>query len=213
MMAAADQFDIVIDGRGGHGAHAYQAIDPIVIAAQLITALQSVVSRNVPGPEAAVLTVAAVHAGDLSARNVIPDQARLSGTVRTFSPEIQALVESRMRSIIDGMALSFGASISLDYTRLFPATINTPEHAAAVSEAAIELFGHNRLVPDLTPSMGSEDFSYMLSQRPGAYFRLGQGGAQAGRVLHSSRFDFNDDVIPAGAAMFARIVERRAPLR
>lgn len=212
MMAAADQFDIVIDGRGGHGAHAYQAIDPVVIAAQLITALQSVVSRNVPGPDSAVLTVAAVHAGDLNARNVIPDQARLSGTVRTFSSEIQALIESRMRAIIDGMARSFGASISLNYTRLFPATINTPEQAAAVSEVAIELFGHDRLVPDLTPSMGSEDFSYMLSQRPGAYFRLGQGGAQAGRVLHSSRFDFNDEVIPVGAAMFARLVERRAPL-
>lgn len=212
MMAAADQFDVLIEGRGGHGAHAYQTNDPVIIAAQLITAFQSIVSRNVPGPEAAVLTVAAVQAGDLEARNVIPDQARLSGTVRTFTPETQALIESRMRTVVEGMALSFDAAISLSYQRLFPATINSPEQAAAVSEVAIELFGHDRVVPDLMPSMGSEDFSYMLSQRPGAYFRLGQGGAQAGRVLHSSRFDFNDDVIPAGAAMFARLVERRAPL-
>lgn len=212
MMAAADQFDVLIEGRGGHGAHAYQTNDPVIIAAQLITAFQSIVSRNVPGPEAAVLTVAAVQAGDLEARNVIPDQARLSGTVRTFTPETQALIESRMRTVVEGMALSFDATISLSYQRLFPATINSPEQAAAVSEVAIELFGHDRVVPDLMPSMGSEDFSYMLSQRPGAYFRLGQGGAQAGRVLHSSRFDFNDDVIPAGAAMFARLVERRAPL-
>lgn len=212
MMAAADQFDVLIEGRGGHGAHAYQTNDPVIIAAQLITAFQSIVSRNVPGPEAAVLTVAAVQAGDLAARNVIPDQARLSGTVRTFTPETQSLIESRMRRLVEGMALSFDAAISLNYQRLFPATINTPEQASAVSDVAIELFGPDRLVADLTPSMGSEDFSYMLSQRPGAYFRLGQGGAQSGRVLHSSRFDFNDDVIPAGAAMFARLVERRAPL-
>lgn len=212
MMAAADQFDVVIEGRGGHGAHAYQAIDPVIIAAHLITAFQSIVSRNVPGPEAAVLTVAAVQAGDLEARNVIPDQARLSGTVRTFSAETQALIESRMKAIVDGVAQTFNATISLNYQRLFPATINVPELAAAVSEVAIELLGHERLVHDLPPSMGSEDFSYMLARRPGAYFRLGQGGAQSGRVLHSSRFDFNDEVIPVGSAMFARLVERRAPL-
>lgn len=211
MMAAADQFDVLIQGRGGHGAHAYQTNDPVIIAAQLITALQSIISRNVPGPEAAVLTVAAMQAGNLDARNVIPDHARLSGTVRTFSPQTQALIKNRMQTIIDGIGVTFDATITLTYQHLFPATINTLLHASAVAEAATELFGHDHIVPDLPPSMGSEDFSYMLAQRPGAYFRLGQGGGPAGRVLHSSRFDFNDDVIPAGAAMFARLVERRAP--
>lgn len=212
MMAAADQFDVLIEGRGGHGAHAYQTNDPVVIAAHLITALQTVVSRNVPGPDAAVLTVAAVQAGNLNAMNVIPDVARLTGTVRTFSPEIQSLIKTRMRKIIDGVGTMFDARVTLNYRHLFPATINTATHASTVAQVATELLGYEHVVPDLTPSMGSEDFSYMLAQRPGAYFRLGQGGASEGRVLHNPHFDFNDDVIPIGCAMFVGLVERSLPV-
>lgn len=212
MMAAADQFDVLIEGRGGHGAHAYQANDPVVIAAHLITALQTIVSRNVPGPEAAVLTVAAVHAGSLDAMNVIPGHARLTGTVRTFSPDVQALIKQRMNKVAEGIAAAFDARITLDYRHLFPATINTPKYAVLVAQVATELFGEDHVVADLPPSMGSEDFSYMLAQRPGAYFRLGQGGAQTGRVLHNPTFDFNDDVIPAGCAMFVRLAECSLPL-
>lgn len=212
MMAAADQFDVLIEGRGGHGAHAYQTNDPVVIAAHLITALQTIVSRNVPGPEAAVVTVAAVQAGSLDAMNVIPGHARLTGTVRTFSPETQALIKSRMDQIIAGLGAAFDARITLDYRHLFPATINTAAHASTVTQVATELLGHEHVVSDLTPSMGSEDFSYMLAQRPGAFFRLGQGGAQEGRVLHNPHFDFNDDVIPVGSAMFVRLVEHSLPV-
>ncbi|NYT38744.1 amidohydrolase [Allopusillimonas soli] len=212
MMAAADHFEITIEGRGGHGAHAYQTNDPIVIAAQLITALQTIVSRNVPAPESAVVTVAAVNAGNLQAMNVIPRDARMVGTVRTFSPVVQEQVIQRMQEVVDGIAAAFKARIELKYHKLFPATINTPEHAQFVAEVAEELFGADMVIPNLTPSMGSEDFSVMLQHRPGAYFRLGQGGAESGRVLHNAIFDFNDAVIPAGSAMFCRLVERSMPL-
>lgn len=213
MMAAADQFEIVIHGKGGHGAHPYQTNDPVVIAAQLITALQTVVSRNVPAPDAAVLTVAGVQAGGLESMNVIPQQARMVGTVRTFSPVIQERIIKRMQEITQGMAAAFGARIELEYRRLFPATINTPHLAELVVDVATELFGADQVVPDLVPSMGSEDFSFMLQQRPGAYFRLGQGGAESGCVLHDASFDFNDAVIPQGSAMFVRLVERSMPLQ
>lgn len=212
MMAAADHFEIHIEGRGGHGAHAYQTNDPVVIAAQLITALQTIVSRNVPAPESAVVTVAAVNAGNLQAMNVIPKDAHMVGTVRTFSPVVQEQVIQRMQEVVDGIAAAFKATITLNYHRLFPATINTPEHAAFVAEVATELFGADNVVPNLVPSMGSEDFSFMLQQRPGAYFRLGQGGAESGCVLHNAAFDFNDAVIPTGSAMFSRLVERSMPL-
>ncbi|HEU0229237.1 MAG TPA: M20 aminoacylase family protein [Burkholderiaceae bacterium] len=212
MMAAADLFDIHIEGRGGHGAHAYQTNDPIIIAAQLITALQTIVSRNVPAPDSAVVTVAAVKAGNIEAKNVIPRDALLCGTVRTFSPVVQEQVIARMEQIIAGIASAFNAKIEFKYNKLFPATVNTPEHAALVADVATELFGTDNVVPNLTPSMGSEDFSVMLKQRPGAYFRLGQGGAEKGCVLHSSIFNFNDAVIPTGSAMFCRLVERSLPL-
>lgn len=212
MMAAADHFDIHIEGRGGHGAHAYQTNDPVVIAAQLVTALQTIVSRNVPAPESAVVTVAAVNAGNLQAMNVIPRDARMVGTVRTFSPVIQDQVIRRMEEVVAGIGAAFKARIEMTYHRLFPATINSPEHAAFVADVATELFGEDKVVDNLTPSMGSEDFSVMLQHRPGAYFRLGQGGAESGCVLHNAAFDFNDAVIPAGSAMFCRIVERSMPL-
>lgn len=212
MMAAADQFSIQIHGKGGHGAHPYQTNDPVVIAAQLVTALQTIVSRNVPAPDAAVLTIAAVTAGRIDAMNVIPHDARMVGTVRTFSPVVQEQIATRMQEVVDGIASAFRARIELEYTRMFPATINTPSHAEMVVDVATELFGADRVVPDLQPSMGSEDFSFMLQQRPGAYFRLGQGGAESGCVLHNAAFDFNDAVIPEGCAMFVRLVERSMPL-
>ena len=212
MMAAADHFEIHIEGRGGHGAHAYQTNDPVVIAAQLIMALQTIVSRNVPAPESAVVTVAAVTAGNLQAMNVIPRDAHMVGTVRTFSPVVQQQVIQRMEEVVAGIAAAFKAKIDLKYHRLFPATINTPEHAAFVADVATELFGDDMVIPNLTPSMGSEDFSFLLQQRPGAYFRLGQGGAESGCVLHNAAFDFNDAVIPVGSAMFSRLVERSMPL-
>src|SRR5699024_7262717 len=153
-------------------------------------------------------TVASVVAGELRAKNVIPGEARLSGTVRAFKESVQEQVIERMQAIIKGVATSFDVDIELDYQKCFPPTVNDIEHAAFVAEVATELFGADRVIPNYTPSMGSEDFSVMLKQRPGAYFRLGQGGAEHGRGLHNASYNFNDDVIPVGSAMFGAIVEK-----
>ena len=207
MMAAADTFTVTITGHGGHGAHPYLSKDPIVTAAHLITALQSIVARNVHPFEAGVVTVSAMQAGNLNAFSVIPNQVQLCGTVRSFSTVTQQQIRQRMDEICQGMAQTFAMGVELDYNELFPATINTPEHAYLVAEVAQELFGSECVEDNLTPSMGAEDFSFMLEQRPGAYFRLGQGGADQGRVLHNATFDFNDAVLSQGAAMFIRIAQ------
>jgi len=212
MMAASDRWEVTIEGRGGHGAHPYQTIDPIVVAAQIITALQTIVSRNVHPLESAVISVGHIQAGSAKAPSVIPGRALLVGTVRTFSDAVQQVVESRMRALIASVAQAFGATAELQYHRSYPATINSAKQANFVADVATELFGAEHVVRDLIPSMGSEDFSYMLKKRPGAYFRLGQGGAEQGRVLHNANFDFNDAVIPVGSAMFAALVERSMPL-
>lgn len=212
MMAAADRFEIVVTGRGGHGAHPYQTIDPVLVTGHLITALQSVVSRNVNPLDSAVVSIGSMQAGHPGAMSVIPREARLVGTVRTFRKTVQEMVENRMREIAQGVASAFGATAQLNYERIYPATINTPQHAHLVADIATEMVGKEHVVRDLTPSMGSEDFSFMLAQRPGAYFRLGQGGAESGCVLHNSRFDFNDAVIPLGSAMFCALAERGLPL-
>jgi len=212
MMAASDRFEIKIEGRGGHGAHPYQTIDPIIVAAQMITALQTIVSRNVHPVESAVISLGHIQAGNAAAPSVIPSHATLIGTVRTFSDDVQKLVESRMRKLIATIADAFGAKAELNYVRSYPATVNSTNEANFVADVATDLFGAERVVRNLIPSMGSEDFSFMLKQRPGAYFRLGQGGAEAGKLLHNPKFDFNDDVIPTGSAMFAALVERSMPI-
>lgn len=212
MMAAADRFEIVIEGRGGHGAHPYQTIDPVMVAGQMITALQSIVSRNVSPLDSAVVSIGSMQAGNPEAMSVIPGTAKLVGTVRTFRKTVQEMIEARMSLLADSIAGAFGAKATVKYDRLFPATINTPQHANLVADIATEMLGKEHVVRDLTPSMGSEDFSFMLQKKPGAYFRLGQGGAEEGCVLHNPRFDFNDAVIPLGSAMFCALAERGMPL-
>jgi len=212
MMAAADRFEIVITGRGGHGAHPYQTIDPVVVAGHLITALQSIVSRNINPLDSAVVSVGSVQAGHPGAMSVIPREARLVGTVRTFRRTVQETVESRMREMANAVAAAFGAVAEVNYERIYPATLNTPHEATFVADIASEMLGRDKVVRDLTPSMGSEDFAFMLQARPGAYFRLGQGGADSGCMLHNSNYDFNDAVIPLGSALFCALAERSMPL-
>ena len=212
MMAASDRWEVTVEGRGGHGAHPYQTIDPIVVAAHIVTALQTIVSRNVHPVESAVISLGHIQAGSPTAPSVIPSRAHLVGTVRTFSDTVQKLVESRMRALIASVAEAFGATAELKYQRSYPATINSAQQANFLADVATDLFGAENVVRDLIPSMGSEDFSYMLQKRPGAYFRLGQGGAEQGRLLHNAKFDFNDEVIPVGSALFAALVERSMPL-
>jgi hippurate hydrolase len=213
MMAAADRITIEITGLGGHGAHAYQTVDPVLVAAHIITAVQSIVSRNVKALDSAVISICAVQAGDASAMSVVPGSATLVGTVRSFKPEVQALVERRLAELCAAIAQGFGASATVQYERLYPATVNTAPEAHFAADVAQSLVGAEHLVRDLEPSMGAEDFSFMLQAKPGAYLRLGQGSADgSGAALHNNRYDFNDDVLPLGAALHASLVEQSMPL-
>jgi hippurate hydrolase len=214
MMAASDRVEIRIQGRGGHGAHPYLAVDPVLVAAHIITAVQSIVSRNVHPLEGAVVSLCAMQAGEPGASSVIPGEAVLTGTARSFKPEVQDLVERRLRELVPSIAAAFGASATLHYQRNYPATINTPAEAQFAGDIAAALVGEDHVVRDLTPSMGSEDFSFMLQKKPGAYLRLGQGDATGpeGCYLHNSRYDFNDAVLPLGAAFFVALAERAMPI-
>ena len=211
MMAAADRIEIVINGRGGHGAHPYMTIDPVLVAAHIITAAQSLVSRNVNPLDNAVVSLCAMQAGDLGAYSVIPRQARLMGTVRTFRRDVQDMLEERLGRLVESVAVGFGATATLDYRRSYPATINTPTQAMFAADVAATLVGEEHVIRDLPPSMGAEDFSFMLQTKPGAYLRLGQGG-EGGCFLHSTRYDFNDEILPLGAALFASLAEQAMPL-
>ncbi len=214
MMAAADRFTISITGKGGHGAHAYQTIDPVLVAGHIITAAQSIVSRNVRAVDSAVLSICALQAGDVAAMSVIPGSATLVGTVRTFSPKVQDLVERRLTELCQQVAAAFGASASVLYERMYPATINTAPEAAFAADVATGLVGADKVLRQMDPSMGAEDFSFMLQAKPGAYLRLGQAADPVGAAhpLHNNRYDFNDAVLPLGAALHASLIEQAMPL-
>src|SRR5512135_3650412 len=211
-MAAADRIEISIDGRGGHGAHPHAAIDPVLVAAHIITAAQSIVARNVSPIDTAVVSICAMHAGNPGAMSVIPAHAKLVGTVRTFRPATQDMIERRLSELVPTIAAAFGASATLRYERVYPATINHTNEAHFAADVAETLVGAGNVVRNLDPSMGSEDFSFMLQAKPGAFARLGQGGVEGGCFLHNSKYDFNDAVIPLGAGYLASLAERAMPL-
>jgi amidohydrolase len=223
MMAAADRITITITGKGGHGAHAYMTIDPVLVAGHIITAVQSIVARNVKAVDSAVISLCAMQAGDPGAMSVIPGEAVLVGTVRTFSPAVQTMVERRLHELCSAVAQAFGATAAIKYERVYPATINTAREAMFAADVAASIVGESQVKRDMEPSMGAEDFSFMLQVKPGAYLRLGQGDGthddgtgsgtgQPGCFLHNSRYDFNDEVLPLGAALFAGLVEQSMPL-
>lgn len=202
LMAAVDDFNIIIKGKGGHAAFPHETIDPLPCVFALGSALQSVVSRNVNPMQSAVLSLTQVHGG--SAMNIIPEEAVISGTLRTLSPEMREMGERRIREMIAGHAASFGVEIELDWQAGYPPTIN---HAAQAMFAADVARGVTPdVVDNLAPEMGAEDFSYMLEARPGAFLFLGQG---IGPSVHHPEFDFNDEVAPVGASFFARLIETR----
>jgi len=214
MMAAADRIMIEITGKGGHGAHPYQTVDPVLVAGHIITAVQSIVSRNVKPVDSAVISLCAMQAGDLNAMSVVPGSATLVGTVRTFKTEVQALIERRLNELCSAVAQAFGATAKVTYERMYPATINTAPEARFAGDVATSLVGAANVVRDLEPSMGAEDFSFMLLVKPGAYLRLGQGAENGlgSCHLHNNRYDFNDDVLPLGAALHASLAEQAMPL-
>ena len=211
-MAAADRIEITIDGRGGHGAHPHNAIDPVLVAGHIITAAQSIVSRNVNPIDTAVVSLCAMQAGHPGAMSVIPSHAKLVGTVRTFRPATQEMIEKRLGQLVASIGAAFGATATLKYERIYPATLNHDRQALFAGDVAESLVGAENVVRNLDPSMGSEDFSFMLQAKPGAFARLGQGGAEGGCFLHNSKYDFNDAVIPLGAGYLAALAEAAMPL-
>ena len=211
-MAAADRIEITIDGKGGHGAHPHAATDPVLVAGHIITAAQSIVSRNVSPLDTAVVSLCAMHAGHPGAMSVIPSHAKLVGTVRTFRPATQDMIEKRLTELVQSIGAAFGARATLRYERVYPATVNHYREAMFAADVAETLVGADNVVRNLDPSMGSEDFSFMLEAKPGAFARLGQGGAEGGCFLHNSTYDFNDAVIPLGAGYLAALAEKSMPL-
>ena len=210
VMAAADRFDVIIEGKGGHGAMPHQCVDPVVVAAQVITAFQTIASRTVCPTDTAVVSVTRLEAGETY--NVIPARVRLSGTTRSFSPEVQARVEARMNEIVDGVCAAHGARGTLDYRRGYPATLNDAGAAAWAADAASSVVGAARVHRGLPPSTGAEDFAYLAGARPGCYVWLGTGRGAETPGLHHPRYDFNDEMLPVGASYWARLVEQRLPL-
>lgn len=211
VMAGADEFEIEITGLGAHGAMPHQGVDPIVIGAALVQALQTVVSRSTDPLDAAVVSVTQFHAGH--ATNVIPDQALLRGTVRAFRAEVQERLEARMQSLCAGVGAAWGAKVVLNYKRGYPATVNTRAEADICRLVAAKVLGHDQVRSDLKPSMGAEDFSYLLLERPGCYVWLGNdatdasGTTKGGCKLHNPLYDFNDELIPLGAGYWVALAE------
>jgi hippurate hydrolase len=212
MMAATDEVQITVRGKGGHGAMPHLVVDPVVAAAQIINALQTIASRNVEPTDAVVVSICSMQTSQVGAFNVVPESVRLVGTVRSFRPETRELAERRLREIATKVADALGASAEIDYVRGYPATVNSAREAAFAASVGERIFGKGNVITDPTPTMGGEDFSYMLQARPGAYVFLGQGGGPGGCFLHNPNFDFNDAVIPLGAGYLAALVEHALPL-
>ncbi|WP_420397190.1 M20 aminoacylase family protein [Nioella sp.] len=205
LLASSDEFEIVVTGKGGHAAAPHHAIDTTLVASQIVVSLHSIVSRNVDPIKRVVLTVGTFDT-DSTASNVIAHTARLNGTVRTLDPEYRAMAEERVRQVAESTAAAFGAKAEVIWTPGYPATINHEEETRHAAEAAAAVAG--RVVDNVDPIMPSEDFAYMLEERPGAYIFLGNGDTA---MCHHPAYVFDDDAIPAGCSFFAELVERRMP--
>ena len=205
LMASADQFEIVVTGKGGHAAEPHQAIDTTLASAQIVVSLQSVVARNVQPIQPAVLSVTALRT-ESDTFNVIPQTAHIRGTVRCFDPVTRDLVEARLRAVVEHTATAYGASAAIDYQRGYPPTINNPEATQhAINAASVVGVKVN---PETAPVMPAEDFSYMLEARPGAYIFLGNGDTP---MCHHPAYDFTDDAAPFGVSYFVELIEQRMP--
>ncbi len=204
MMASADQFDVLLTASGGHAAMPHQCTDPVVAAAHIVTALQTLVSRRADPADAAVVSVTRVEAG--SAYNVIPETALLRGTVRSLRPETRDALEAGVRQIAVGVGAALGVSATVDYRRGYPSTVNDEGPAAVIARVASDVVGAERVHTDRPPSMGAEDFAFLLQACPGAYFWLGAEGRE-GCGLHHPGFDFDDALLPIGATLWVRLVE------
>lgn len=211
MMAGGGFFDIRVTGRGAHGARPEAGIDPVVVACHIATALQTIVARNVAPVDTAVVSVTQIHAGE--AYNVIPPHAVLRGTARAFARTTFDLIENNMRRLAEGIAGGFGATAELDFRRGFLPLVNNAEETRFIADTAAELVGSEAVNRESGLVMASEDFSSMLEHCPGAYIQIGNGDKPGGCEVHNPGYDFNDAILPLGASLFARLVERRLAAR
>lgn len=205
IMAATCGFDIVVRGKGCHAAMPHTGTDAVLAAAQLIVALQSIPSRSLHPVDSGVVSVTQIHAGDTW--NIIPAEVHLRGTIRSFREPVEQLIARRMTEIAKGIGAAFGCDIDVDVHVGYPATVNSPAEADHARRAAALVVGDDNVDTKPVPSMGAEDFSFMLKERPGCYVWLGNGPMDGGRVLHSPHYDFNDQAIPIGASYWVRLVE------
>ena len=210
VMAANETLKISIKGKGGHAAMPDQCVDPVVIGAQIITALQSVVSRNVAPLDSAVVSITMLDAGFVS--NVIPNDMNLTGSLRYFSTDVGNEVKAKIKKIVEGISHSMGATATFSSTPNYPATVNTPKHAELCANAAAEVVGSGNVLRNEKPSMGSEDFSFLLNASEGAYIWIGNGlvpedGPEGGCMLHNTEYDFNDEVLPLGSSYWVQLVQ------
>ena len=207
LMASVDTAFVYVTGKGGHGATPHECVDPVVAVVGMVQAIQTIIPRNVYALDEAVLSVTQIHTG--TASNIIPEEAMFCATIRCFKPDVRALLKKRFFEIVEGHATAYGVTARIDYDWGYPATINHEEEAEFAAEVAREVSGAEAVNARSNREMGSEDFSYMLEARPGAYLFLGTG---PGAGLHHAAYDFNDEAAPVGASFFARLVERALPL-
>ena len=208
-MANADEFTMVIRGRGGHAAQPHMTLDPIPCGAAIVQSLQTVVSRRVSPVDSAVVSVTIFQAG--SAKNVIPDDVRIGGTARCFKKETRKLLENSIREISESTAALYGCEIDFEWHAGYPATVNHAVEAERAAQVMETVIGEDNVDRDVEPSLGGEDFAYMLEEKPGAYIWIGSGPAPAEGMLHGARYDFNDEVLPVGATYWAKLVESELP--
>uniref|UniRef100_UPI00404774D5 M20 aminoacylase family protein n=1 Tax=Yoonia sp. TaxID=2212373 RepID=UPI00404774D5 len=207
IMAAADDFDIHITGKGGHGAMPHDCVDPVVAAVSIAQAIQTIVSRNTYAQDTLVISVTQIHTG--SADNIVPEKAFVNGTVRTFDRAVQGMVMARLEAIVAGAAISFGVAAELVYNVGYPATINDAGRTVFAANIAREIAGDSGVIDDSGPEMGAEDFAFLLNERPGAYLFVGNGDTAG---LHHPAYDFDDETAAVGASFFARLIERALPV-
>ena len=207
MMAAVDEFDIIVKGKGGHAAFPQLVIDPIIVASQIVTAIQTIISRSTDPVDKALISITKIHGG--TAYNVIDDEVKLSGTIRTFKPETRSFIEKRIEEIANGIAKAHGAgaNIEFDLINKYPPTINSKKESEFAAKIAKQMVGEENVNTNIDPSMGGEDFSYLLNKKPGSYLYIGQGDENHKAHLHTTKYDFNDNLLPIGVNYWVNLVK------
>jgi len=206
MMAAVDEFDIIVKGKGGHAAMPENTIDPIIISSQIILSIQTIISRFISPVDKALISITKISGG--TAYNVIDDQVTLSGTVRTFKHETRNNIENKIKETVQGICQAYSAKSEIIYTKKYPPTINSKKESNFASNVAKELVGNENVFENIDPSMGGEDFSYMLNEKPGSYLYIGQGDEKHKSHLHTTKYDFNDNLLPIGVNFWVKLVQK-----